>query len=50
VKLGWVFAAIVLTATLAAGLYYRSHQAKPATALTAAVKTEIQLWDSLNLL
>ena len=29
-KLGWVFAAIFLTA-LAAGLYYRSHQSKPLT-------------------
>ena len=28
-KLGWVFAAIVLTAALAAGLYYRSHRSKP---------------------
>jgi serine/threonine protein kinase/tetratricopeptide (TPR) repeat protein len=30
-KLGWVFAAIVLTASLAAGLYYRSHRSKPLT-------------------
>ena len=29
-KLGWVFAAIVLTAALA-GLYYRTHKAKPLT-------------------
>jgi eukaryotic-like serine/threonine-protein kinase len=30
-KLGWVFAAIALTAALAAGLYYRSHRSKPLT-------------------
>ena len=30
-KLGWVFAAIVLTAALTAGLYYRSHRSKPLT-------------------
>jgi serine/threonine protein kinase len=30
-KLGWVFAAIVLTAALAAGLYYRSRKTKPLT-------------------
>jgi len=30
-KLGWVFAAIILTAALAAGLYYRSHRTKPLT-------------------
>jgi tetratricopeptide (TPR) repeat protein len=30
-KLGWVFAAIILTAALATGLYYRSHRAKPLT-------------------
>ncbi len=30
-KLGWVFAAIVLTAALAVGLYYRSHRTKPLT-------------------
>jgi tetratricopeptide (TPR) repeat protein/predicted Ser/Thr protein kinase len=46
VKLGWVFAAIVLTAALAAGLYYRSHQAKPATALTE--KDTIVLADFSN--
>ena len=31
-KLGWVVAAIVLTAALATGLYYRSHQAQHLTA------------------
>ena len=46
VKLGWVFAAIVLTAALAAALYYRSHQAKPATALTE--KDTIVLADFSN--
>jgi serine/threonine protein kinase/Flp pilus assembly protein TadD len=30
-KLGWVFAAIVLTVSLAAGLYYRSRRSKPLT-------------------
>jgi tetratricopeptide (TPR) repeat protein/predicted Ser/Thr protein kinase len=29
--LGWIFAAIVLTAALAAGLYYRFHRSKPLT-------------------
>ncbi len=30
-KLGWVLVAIVLTALIASGLYYRSHRAKPLT-------------------
>ena len=30
-KLGWVFAAIVLSTVLAASLYYRSHKTKPLT-------------------
>ena len=43
-KLGWVFAAIVLTAALAAGLYYRSHQ--PNKSLTE--KDNIVLADFTN--
>ena len=30
-KLGWILAAIVLTALIASGLYYRSHRPKPLT-------------------
>jgi serine/threonine protein kinase/tetratricopeptide (TPR) repeat protein len=45
-KLGWVFAAIVLTAALAAGFYFRSHSTKPATALTE--KDTIVLADFSN--
>jgi serine/threonine protein kinase len=30
-KLGWFFAAILLTAAIAGGIYYRSHRAKPLT-------------------